>query len=137
MLTLRQNFQVEGIQKPKKSIYTSCIREKLESHLAFIAFIVSNTINHYCLIKERLKSHIFSNHCQDLETQLFAKQWQAAKSHPASIKSSLFTNVSNIFKFTLLPAKAFAIGNFLQHGYYYHSKIKVLITADHNLYKYI
>lgn len=75
--------------------------------------MVSNTINHYCLIRKLLESHLSSNHCQDLETQLRAKQWQATRSYLAFTTSSLFTNVSNIFKVTLLPVKAFAIGNFL------------------------
>lgn len=63
-------FQDRGDSKTPKKIYTSHLGERLESHMAFIVFIASVTINYYCLIKKRLESHFLSNYHQDLETQL-------------------------------------------------------------------
>ena len=65
------NFALEfpgrGGSKAQKKIYISRVREGLESHLASTAFTASGTTNHCRLIRERLKSHLASNHCQDLE----------------------------------------------------------------------
>ena len=51
--------------KAQKKIYTSCLREGLESHSIFIASTASGTTNHYHLIRERLESHPPFNHRQD------------------------------------------------------------------------
>lgn len=69
VLILRQGFLIEVVQNQKKKIYTSCLREGLEIHLAFTALIASGTMNYYCLVKECLEFHFPSNHCQSLETQ--------------------------------------------------------------------
>ena len=81
------NFTLEfpgrGGSKAQKKIYTSRMREGLESHLAFTASTASRNTNHHCIIRERLESHPLSNHRQDLETQFCANQRQSAGSYPA------------------------------------------------------
>ena len=47
--------------KTQQKIYTSRVREGLESHSAFTASTASETTNYHCLIRERLKFYPFSN----------------------------------------------------------------------------
>ena len=54
-------FSGRGGSKAQKKIYTSRLREELESHSAFTASTVSGTTNHCYLIRECLESHPPSN----------------------------------------------------------------------------
>ena len=58
--------------KAQKKFHTSHLKERLECHLASTASTASITTKYHCPIRECLKSHLFSNHCQDLETQICA-----------------------------------------------------------------
>ena len=73
-------FPSRGDWKAQKKIYTSRVRERLESHLAFTASTASSTTNYHCPIKKRLECHLPSNHLQDLQTQLCAHKRQGAGS---------------------------------------------------------
>ena len=66
-------FPGKGGSKAQKKIYTSRLREGLESHSTSTASTVSGTTNQCRLIRERLESHPPSNHRQDLETQLMGR----------------------------------------------------------------
>ena len=63
-------FAGRGDSKTQKKIYTSRLREGLESHLASTASTTSDTTNNYCLIRKCLEYHPLSNHRQDLGTHL-------------------------------------------------------------------
>ena len=67
---LTLEFPGRGGSKAQKKTYTSCLREKLESHSASTAFIASGTTNHRRPIRERLESYPPFNYRQDLGTQL-------------------------------------------------------------------
>ena len=99
--------------KTQKKIYTSRLREELESHSAFTVSTASGTTKYRCPIRECWESHLPSNHYQNLGTQLCANQQQGSGSHLATIISSLFTNASKISKVILLPIKAPITGHFL------------------------
>ena len=55
-------FPGKGGSKAKKKIYTSRLREELESHSASTTSTVSGTTNHHCLIRKRLESYLSSKH---------------------------------------------------------------------------
>lgn len=52
--------------KNSKKIYTSHLKERLESHIASTSFIAFGTTNHYCLIRQCFESRSFSNYRQSL-----------------------------------------------------------------------
>ena len=60
-------FLGKKVLKIQKKIYLSHMKERLESHLAFTAFIAFNITNYYYLISKRLESYSSSNHYQDLK----------------------------------------------------------------------
>ena len=134
------NFALEFLSKEgskaQKKIYTSCLKKGLESHLAFTASTASGTTNYHCSMRECLESHLPSNYCQDLRTQLYTNQRQSSRSHPAATTSSLFTNISNIPEVTPLPTKILAISHSLWHKHCYRLGIKDLTPASCSLCKY-
>lgn len=72
------------------------MREGLETYLTFIAFIAFGTINHRCLIRERLESHLSVNHCQGLKIQPNYKHQHGLGYQLATTISSSFINVFDI-----------------------------------------
>lgn len=101
-------FPIERIQKLKKKIYTGRLQKMIESHsvsTAFTASTVSGTTNPCHLIRERLESHLPSNHCQGLGTQPQPNQRQGSRSHPATNAFGSFINASNIPNVIRSPTK--------------------------------
>lgn len=99
--------------KAEKRIYTSPVREGLESHLISTTSTFSHIINHRRLIKEYLESHLLSTHYQDVRTKLRANQQQDTRSHSTFTTFYLFTNASDIPEVTHLSTKALAMGHCL------------------------
>lgn len=57
----------------KKKVYTCCLQETIESHLAFKAFLAFNMTNFYLLIRKHLESHLFSKYCQGLGNPILSQ----------------------------------------------------------------
>lgn len=115
------------------------MQEGIKSYLAstaFTAFTASENTNSHCLIREHLKSHLFFNHRQDLETQLCPNPRQVSRSYPATIESSFFTNASNIPNLTSLSTKCFATGNSLRCRYCHCAGIEDYMSAARSLCKH-
>lgn len=140
--TLCQSFQVEGIWNQKKNYIYNCLKEGLETHSTSIASITSTastasgTTNYRCLIKERLESHLLSNHRQGLQTQPYSNQRHGLKFQPAATLSNLFIYVSNILKVISSPTKTSGTGYSLWRGHHCRMGIKDLTFAAHRLCKY-
>ena len=117
-------------------MYTSRLREGLETHLASIASIVSDTTDHCCLIRECLETHLYSNHQQDLGTQTRIHQRHSLGSHPVTTMSHFFTNTSNIFEVTSSFIKTPSTSYLLWRGNCWHMGIKNFISATYSLCKY-
>lgn len=86
----------ESSKTKKKIIFTSCLQEKIESHLTSTTSTASGITNARDLIRKCLKSHLFSNHRQGLESQLCPNQRQDSGSYSAVITFNFFINASNI-----------------------------------------
>ena len=120
--------------KSQKKLYFLSARE-FGILLASTTSISSSTTNSRRLIRERLKSYLLSNHCQNLRTQSCFNQRQDFGSH--LIVFSSFTNTSNIPNIKFLPTKTFVIDHLLWHRYHHCLKMKNLILVACSLYKYI
>lgn len=107
-------------------------------YLASTTSTTSSIINHHHLIRECLKSYLFFNHCQSLETQPRFNQQHNLVSQPATTVFSSFTNVS-IISDEVIPLfnKAFDIGYTLWRRHYHCTEIKESTLAVCNLCKYI
>ena len=117
-------------------MYTSCLRERLESHLASTTSTASGTTNHRYLIRERLESYPPSNHRQNLGTQICTNQRQGSRSHLGATTSSLFTNAFNIPKVTSSPTKSPIIDHSLWRGHYCYLGINNSILVSRSLCDY-
>ena len=106
VLTLRQSSQIEGVWNLKKKIYTSRLRERLESYSASIASTAFDSTNNRCLITDRLESNFLSNYRQGLRIQPCLNQRQGSRVHPATTALSSFTNASDIPDVTPVSIKA-------------------------------
>lgn len=129
-------FPGKGVSKPKKNIYTSRLRERLEFYLASIASTTFGIINYCCLIRNCLESNLFSNYHQGSVTQTCPNQQQDSESHPADIAFNSFTNTFDIPDFQPQPTKATSMGHFLWRNHFYCINIKNSISANHSLCKY-
>ena len=108
----------------------------MELHSAFKAFTSFGITNPCCLIRDRLESHLFSNHRQGLGIQPCCNQRQGFGFQPAVTTFTLFKNVSDITNVTPSSTKSHFIGNFLWRGHCYYASIKDSMSTACTLCKH-
>lgn len=136
MLNLHWGSQAKEVKKCKTKIPSSRLQESLKSHSTSTASISSSNINLRRLIREDLKSHLFSKYCQGLKIQTCLNLWQGSGSYTALIASSSFINASDIPDVTFLSTKASATEHLLGREYCCRLGIKDWIPPASTLCKY-
>lgn len=122
--------------KNSTKIYISYLQKETEYYLAFTTFTAFGITNAQRLMKERLKTDLFSNCCQGLKSQLCPNQQQGSRSHPAATTSNSFINVFNIGNSTHSTNKVPTISYSLWHRYCCFTGIKNSTSAACRLCKH-